>query len=340
MSHIIKSYSDINFNLIEVKKPYTISDNIFIFDISYDKNPFLFQTPDCVIPYSYSLYDNKTFKIDVTIKDDAFSTILLDVNKYIEAKITKYNKTILENKISIDYIKKNNTNDCRLRLKNNYVQNVLVYDKTKNQIDITNLQTFDKVVCLFQLQRLIVQKENYIFQCQVLQIKRLNTIIPQNVVYLIEDEDTSNEDDKEFNKYQSMYNLGIPLEAVKHKMTLDGLPSDVIKQWMPKKSDNKLNTGLTNLNTLSSSIVPPPIPPPLPPPLMTNNTYVNPKTSIPKANFLKDIANNNFKLKKNNVMGCVDSGKKTSNLKERYGYDAPSLKDILNARSNLKKVTQ
>jgi hypothetical protein len=126
-------------------------------------------------------------------------------------------------------------------------------------------------------------------------------------------------------KYNKMKSLGVPLEAIEHKMTMDGLNRDCIKYWM-------------DFTKLVSVQAPPP--PPLPPPLPTLLTRVNngaPKPPIAKLGFLKDIMSNNFALKR--VQKEHHNVNMTKKLKNRFGYEPPSLDDIVNARSNLKKVS-
>lgn len=346
MCHVIKDSKDCELSCIDVKKPYKVTNDIWIFELSYNKAPFVFQTPECIIPYSYYMYDNKTFRLDVSITDNEFPQMLSDVNQLIQKRVSKYDNSLIGDKLYINYIKRSESaesNDYRLRLKNNHIDNVIVFDHEKNRIPVTSLQTFDRIICLFQLQRLIVQKDSYMFQCQLLQVKRLNTIVLNTSLCLIETIDDVNHDRKqessqEFEKYRKMHSLGIPQAAVRHKMTLDGLPEHDIQQYMSNLTTMK--TSISEDTNTRQLIVPPP--PPLPQPVPMLNSLLAPvaKPEPPKLGFLNDIRNNTFKLSKPKLHEPSTSKLSMSdNTKLKYGYDVPSLSDILDARAKLKKIS-
>ncbi len=129
----------------------------------------------------------------------------------------------------------------------------------------------------------------------------------------------------EFAVYYKMLKLGIPLDAVKHKMIMDNISKEAI---------SKFQETLKAKNASS----PPPLPPPPPPPLsMMTPSLKTVKPSIDPSAFLADIKNGNFTLKrstnipnshiKNRVLRLVDT---------RLGV--PSLAEILNAKQKLKST--
>jgi hypothetical protein len=334
MFHIIKESKDCVLSFIDVKKPYKVANDIWVFDLSYNKEPFVFQTPECIIPYSYYMYDNKTFRLDVNMINNEFPQMLSDVNKNIIKRVSKYDNNLIGDKLYINYIKKCESvesNDYRLRLKNNHIDNVVVFDQTKNKIPVTTLQTFDKLICLFQLQRLIVQKDSYMFQCHLLQVKRLNTVILNTSLCLIETfHDVDHELNNDFQKYQKMYDLGIPQAAVRHKMILDGISEHDIQQYMS-------NMAITKPHKHTQQLVVPSPPPPPPFPLNQLLAHVD-KPELPKLSFLNDIRNNTIKLNKPKSQTLSQQPSICNIMKSKYGYDAPSLTDILDARAKLKKI--
>ena len=169
-----------NLQSIKVKKPYKVNDIIYIFDISFQNQPLLLQSSPCIVPYSYYVFDNKSLQLDIQSCDVPFKNTLTTINKHIINKVSKFDNTILQHKCFLDYVKEvkhdqsNNTNDFKLRLRNVNVNNVSVFDIKNNLVNLTTIQTFDRIMCLFQIQKLIVQKDTYYFQVSVVQIKKLN----------------------------------------------------------------------------------------------------------------------------------------------------------------------
>lgn len=178
---------------IRVKKPYNINDNIFVFDISLDNQPLIIQTTHCIIPYSYYILDNKSFQLDVIARNKHQKDSLGSLNDYILTKVNKYRVDILQGKQYLNYIKEIRLEpelEYRIRLRNVHVNNITVFDNQTNVTDISTLQTFDKIICLFQIQKLIVQKETFYFQASVIQIKKVNTPLFISRECIIDDDDT------------------------------------------------------------------------------------------------------------------------------------------------------
>lgn len=212
------SCQDISLSSIKIKKPYTAIDNIYIFDIAYGENAFALQTSACVIPYSYHVFDNKSFQFDVHTCDSRLKQLLLNVNNYILGKVRRYNCALLNDKLFLNYVKEVRTEpncEYRIRLRNINTNNISVFDKNNGLIDITTLQTFDKVICLFQIQKLIVQKETYFFQASVVQIKKINTPLLVLRECLIQDSEDNM--DNSISCGQEKPNLDFPDVVVERK---------------------------------------------------------------------------------------------------------------------------
>jgi hypothetical protein len=197
--HIILSHNDnIPISQIRVKKPYMVNDSISIFDISLDHQPLVIQTAPCVIPYSYHILDNKSFQLDVTAHDRQQKSFLDSLNDHIISKISKYRENIFQGKQHLNYVKTTRQEpelEYRIRLRNIHVNNVSVFDNQIKIIDVFNLQTFDKVICMFQLQKLIVQKETFYFQASIVQIKKMNTPLLVQRECMIDDNENNNENE-------------------------------------------------------------------------------------------------------------------------------------------------
>lgn len=311
---------------ISVCKPYSVNENTYIFNIKYMKNMFLIQTPVCIIPYSYSLYDNNSFKLDVICETSNMYKMLNDCCSYIINKIKKYNKDFISNKNVVDLCT-NVQDKYKLSLKNKDASNVYAFNSREETISLTTLHTFDKIICLFELQRLIIKNDKIFWQTNLVQIKKCShTIQPSFSECLITGLDTnSNQDSNKFGKYTRMFQMKIPVEAIKHKMIMDGLTEIEFKRW---------STDLIANNKPKS----PPLPPPPPPPLPSLNNLVSKnnsvKSDIKAPEFLKDISLGNFRLRKTEPNDIKQKILSTVNR----GYAPPTLDDIRNALSSLKKV--
>jgi len=119
--------------------------------------------------------------------------------------------------------------------------------------------------------------------------------------------------------YYRMMKMGVPKEAIKQKMQMDGLDMDTISKF----------AGEIPIRA-SPSPSPPPPPPPPPPPMFA------PIVTLPDpAAFLADIKSGNFQLRKAKAVDTI----KTRILKSvdtRLGV--PTLNDILTAKSKLKSL--
>lgn len=317
-----------NYNLsnISVRKPYSVTDNTHIFDIKYMKNVCLIQTPICIIPYSYSLYDNNSFKLDIVTEIHAIHKMLDDICSFIINKINNYNTKYLQSiniKNICNKIDDKTSTRYKLSLTNKDANNVYTFNSKQEPISLTTLHTFDKVVCLFELKRLVLKNDKGFWQTNLLQIKKCsNSIQPSFAQCLIISTETSGENDR-FASYCKMFQMKIPTDAIRHKMLIDGL------------TENDFNSWLKTINIQNGSTPrPPPLPPPPPPPLLHLNK--NPLTLKPQTTsgpeFLKDISSGNFHLRKTNDL----KQKVLSTVAKEYA--PPSLNDIRMALSKLKKV--
>jgi hypothetical protein len=170
----------------------------------------------------------------------------------------------------------------------------------------------------------VLKNDTGFWQTNLLQIKKCSNVIqPSFAQCLIVSNSIVNEkDDDRYASYLKMFQMKIPLDAIRHKMLMDGL------------TENDFNIWSKTVN--SQAPRPPPLPPPPPPPLLQLNknilTSSQAKTNTGGPEFLKDINSGNFQLRK------------TNNIKQKVlstvpkEYAPPSLSDIRSALSKLKKV--
>lgn len=354
--------------MLKVKKPYISSHDTRVFDIEYNKGPLIFQTPTARIPYSYSLFDNNSFKIDIELQDDEFHSLLCSINDKVLSVVKKHDTEVIENKDYIPYVSLTSRKQgdkeetySRIKFKTNHLSTIEAFDLNGRKMNVLNVQTFDKVQCLFGICRLIVYKDNYQFQVNLIQIKA-------KTQYVFEDNQSelpvqqhmlipaSLNSDK-YEKYHKMRKFGVPWVCIKRQMGMDAVSEEDIisyeQVFIMKKAPI---TTMSKCGTVPLPPAPPPPPPPPPPNGPLRPPPPPPPPPLSKAMssgatattsqsgvggfsllFLQDIKNNNFKLKKS----CDrDSAVATDTQKPHIVGNQliPSLQDILNARSQLKKI--
>lgn len=335
----IESY---NGDYIKVNKPYYVNDSTCIFNVKYNNSIFLIQTSVCIIPYSYALFDNNAFKLDVITDNEDLYNMLSSISECIVSKINRHNLNHLLGKDIKQLCVKINSNNTfsryKLSLRNKDANNIYVFNSQQQPISLTTLHTFDKVVCLFELKRLVIKDNTVFWQTNLIQIKKCSSIIqPSFADCLIVDTNIQSLQDR-FTAYNKMLKLKIPLNAIKHKMKMDGLTENDFIQWYNEVTAGKDNDKKIDIKECLSTETKSPAPPPPPPPLPLFNSKQMLSTTDKCCNmpqFLQDITSGNFKLRKSTsekIKNKILSNVNTS-------YKPPSLDDIQNALSRLKRVT-
>jgi hypothetical protein len=373
---IIRKLSDINLKLLRIKKPYISSQDTYVFDISYNNSiGIILQSPIGRIPYSYSLYDNNNFKIDIELQDENFYEVIRITSDKVLRKVQQYDNSLLHDKEFVPYcVSLSHQSDkvdtiakeeisrsfMRLKLKNNNIHNVLAFDSKNEKMSVLTLQTFDKLICLFTISRLIVYKDSYQFQVSLLQVKslshqnlqtpsiiedinhniKINTVIRTTIPITLTHE--------ELLRYQKMYKFGVSWLNVRKQMLLDDISVSNVNAFEQIYVLKKYAPPPPPLKNLEGFTAPPPPPPPPPGSLKNlNNTILKTKTEKVKSSsssleFLRDIKSGNFKLKSSNnsqVNASIVQKHKQENVPKIVGNQlVPSLQDILNTRSRLKKI--
>lgn len=300
---------------IKILLPYNIENKTYFDIFVKDRDPFLIQTPFCIIPYKYSLYDDKYFSIELLTDSKDFKEMIHFIVDTMIKKISYKFKDLLLNK-TINYGIFSKESEYKFRLRNPNIDSIFVFDDQHNTIDIRNIEKNDRIQTIFQIEKLLIDNTSISLVSRLLQIqKKCSRLDPyNNTIPLFVSESTT----KDYSKYDKMLKLGIPLMGVKQKMTLDGLDDTDIELFMKNKIPSK------------GSI---PLPPPPPPPPSFSKLS---KNEIPLV-FLNDIKNGNFNLKKappivskkEKVLKFVDTSRKV-----------PSLEEILMAKNRLKKINQ
>lgn len=327
--HVITKREDFCEDKLRVIVPYNINGKSY-FDIFYDgKHPLLIQTPLCTLSYKFSIYDDKYFKVDLALEDNEkvrseFTEMINYIQDLVLSKVRKKYNYLFDGKECVYGI-----TSGKCKLVNTNVDTVKAFNIDNKCIDIRNVQPKDQVRALFQIDKLVVSEQSYSFTFRVMQLKKYSKVDLFNVGCLFQDIGGGNScvqggDDEKFDKFRKMMKMGVPLQAVQHKMKMEGFTESEIAQFGMVKR--------------------PPPPPPPPPPLFSfhgNNGNAgglneNKTGGLP---FLGDISKGNFQLKsvvenqkseseriKQKIMKFVDKTK-----------FAPSLQDILDAKASLGK---
>ena len=293
----------IDFKNIYLLKPINISKNtIYInFKIKTDigKEPVLIQTPKLFIPFGINKYKFSTnLEASLLLQEPA------EQFKEFYISIKKLDKIIEKMKIKNKIIRGKQFISCIKPAVDIFPERIIfninnessIYDLNKNQINIDHITKKIYGKFIIHLSHIWINDSSYGYNLEVIQAMIDPKVIIKEFSF-IEDEEPADH----YQKYKKMLSFGVPKEAVKKKIELDGLDPNVI--------DNK-----------GKAMVPPP-PPPLPVSKLNQNIGFS-------KNLLLDI-NKSVKLKKIEIK---DKEKKYEDPR------IPSLDQISSALANLKKT--
>ena len=254
MSKIYKPKEIHNEHII-YKKPICIGNNMYKYPIKYLANDLIIQSPIIFIPFGLSMYNNKTY-LDISfvnINSDKemqlFKKTLDNINSNVIKKIKKKNKNL---KFNSSIKKSSNIYPDRFRL--SIKDDILVFNENKQIIDFSYIQPKMYVKILIHPECIWNNEDSFGITWNVLQLK-LYTKLILNTYSFIDDETSNNDnkykDDPKYQKYFKMIKMGVPIDAIKHKMICDNLDPNILDSNSNNTILNKSNTG-------------PPPPPPLP----------------------------------------------------------------------------
>lgn len=292
----------IDFKNIYLLKPFNISKNtIYInFKIKSElgKEPVLIQTPKLFIPFGVNKYKFSTnLEASLLLQEPAeqfkeFYKSIKKLDKIIEKM--KIKNKIIRGKQFISCIKPS-VDIFPERILLNINNESSIFDLNKNQLNIDQITKKIYGKFIIHLSHIWINESSYGYNLEVIQAMIDPKVIIKEFAF-IDDDDKPND---KYDKYHKMLSFGVPKEAVKKKIELDGLD--------PKGIDN-----------ISSTPIPPP--PPIP--------KINTNIGFSK-NLLMDITKS-VKLKK--VETIVKEKKKYEDPR------IPSLDQISSALANLKKI--
>ena len=276
-----------------------------------DESPLLVHISHAIVDKNPCVFDSGYMYMDISLSERDKETIQCVEHGVLE-KISKSKqwRNIIHEVVSPL------SSSSVLRTRNFKTDNIEVYADGAEDLDIVrDIAARDRISFVLHVDRLVVTPHGGYFHYSIIQLKK-HSFSKLSRSVLREDDGGEQQ-----NRYQQMLKVGIPIEAVRHKMRLDGCDDFTIDQ---------LKIELLH----SQNIMPPPPPPPLPPPPLL--TTVKTGAGVPPLMAcLSDIKSGNFKLKsmqpptKGRVLKYVDVSKKV-----------PSLAEIQSALKNLRSLTK
>lgn len=323
--HIISQWDLAHFRRhVIIQSPLARGTSRWVFPLWWrPRSLVLFQTPSMYMPY-LPLFDEKGYaSIDVcgsSVAASEFLAFFESATQWMAAKIAAHPRWghLLAGKIHISCLKEADAlYSPRLKMRGAHTQDIYLFHRNKQPA--TRLAEFTReepIQCLVHLKHLWVSETHYGFACAPVQMRKL--AYPAFSVCLLTDVC----DMPLYAKYKAMHKAGVLMEAIRHKMAMDGVAADMQAQ-VEEALRKEGTTGLRGPPTL-----PPPLPPPLPPTLggLKAAPALNPLA------FLADIT-------KGAALRKVEpKPKQKPEAATKTGFQAPSLQDLLNARQHLKKT--
>ena len=342
---MILNYKTIKVKNISFLKPKKIYDNYFIIPLYYNEKQIIIQTPKLLVPHGITKYKETDKKYINFIFPEIFNktyNYFLVFLKNIDSFLKNTNLKILRNKIYnpiIRYTGYKSSFSVRMD------KSADIYDELNNKLE--NYNHLDgknfKGICCFSY--VWVRNNNYGLAKLCLQLKIYKNIDKKCLI--IDDEnktiditkeqkclscphcnnkiqiniivpnilpETSFEIENIYNKFIKMHSIGVPKQAIYHKIRMEQLDISKFDKLLIMSKKNKIQ----KMNTLSRKKINPP--------------------SL-KFNF-KDLLSQKKTLRKTSIKKKIQ--KKTTLDKIRRqsvsGYKVPSLEDIINTLKSLKSV--
>jgi len=233
--------NDIDIKNITLKHKINISNNFTNYPIKYKNNNLIIQTPIIYLPFGINKYNNKSY-IDISfinIKNDPimreFKELIVNIHSCIKKKVSKKIKFVSSFK-STEYY------PDRLRL--SFYEDILVFNEAKNLVTLEYVKSkiYSKLLIIPQF--LWTNNEVAGIVWNILQMKIYSKPMLDTYSFI---------DDEEINidKYVKMIRCGVPVQAIKNKMSLEKIDPVLLDKFLPKDSiqqTSKLSLPIPILN--------------------------------------------------------------------------------------------
>lgn len=326
MANIITDYDSVKSKLFTLNNSHYYSDQYKTLEIKYDNQNFFLQTPYIINRYSPSNYDSK-ISLDIpldfsNVTEDSIDDIsilyklFLRIHKTLKNRVTK---TLGDEFKYSNSIKKNKKNlKCPfLKTKIHSVENKIflkVFKSDKTLSENQEIKPGKEIRFILHLESVWVYKKTYGINWYIVQaeVKLPNILHSYSFDNNQENDIISKHPD--YIKFFKMVSLGVPKDAVKVKMNLEGFNTEIIdiEPSTPSKIALKQNKEMLGN-------IPPPPPPPLPGNLSSDPVKINP------------LDLQNVKLKKTIV-------KPKEIIEEVRDLRIPTQNQLIEQLKNLKKI--
>ena len=228
---IINKYFD--FKNIYLIKPINIyKSTIYInFKIKTDmgKEPVLIQTPKLFIPFGINKY-----KFSTNLECSLLLQEPVDQFKQFYMSIKKLDKIIEKMKIKNKIIRGKQFISCIKPAVDIFPERILlninnestIFDINKQTISIDNITNKIYGKFIIHLSHIWVNETSYGYNLELVQAMIDPKVYIKEFAFI---EETINNQYDKYNKYRKMLSVGVPKEAVKKKLELDGLDPNLIE---------------------------------------------------------------------------------------------------------------
>ncbi len=275
MTYIITDYDSVKSKNFTLEKTNHFSEHYKTLAIKYNNENFYLQTPYILNRYSPSNYDSK-ISLDVpldysNVTEESIDDIsilyklFLRIHRTIKTKFKELEVSNKDEKFKFsNCVKKNKKNpDCPfLKTKIHCVEDKIFLKVFKSDKTLSKKQEIKpgkNIRFILHLESVWVYKKSYGINWYIVQAE---VKLPNILHSYIFDNNQSNDvisNHIDYKKFFKMVSMGVPKDAVKLKMNLEGLNGEIIYLDPSTPSSMALKK-----NKEMMSGVPPPPPPPLP----------------------------------------------------------------------------
>jgi hypothetical protein len=167
--------------------------------------------------------------MDIVFRGGLFVKKINSIIESVEQKLKRKYNNLFNDKHKFHVVFEN-----KIRLKNHDTSSICVFNENNLQIALDNISRDDKISVILQIDKIIVYDKFYIAYLKLVQIKKMSCGITQCLFAksipppplpppLPPPMPFIKCDDELPEKYKKMLAMGVPLQAVKHKMAMDGV---------------------------------------------------------------------------------------------------------------------
>lgn len=246
---ILSPYSIYEKKIKLKKKIQYLKKNIY--PVKYNNSHFIIQTPIIFLPWGLNQYNSLDLSLQNKMlsqhekheKLDLFTKMILNIENHFK-KMYIFRKCTFKSSVKI------NVNFPDVLRVSCDLQNTLIFNEQKQIISKQFLKDKSFIMCILHIP--YVWKTNNIYGVKwvISQIKVYTDMIYKPIEYSFIDSDTDNELDYEkdpkYQKYFKMLKIGLPKEAVIHKMILDNVDPSILTSEKKKKEEIPKNINILN----------------------------------------------------------------------------------------------